>query len=218
MKTDMQLHQDVLAELTWDPSIHEKEIGVAVKDGVVTLTGVVESYPEKWAAERVAGRVAGARAIVNDLEVSLPALATRSDTDIAHRVVDALEWDIQVPTENIKTKITNGWVTLEGEVEWKYQKDAAERAVTFLSGVRGVSNNITLKPTAVSAFDVSRSIKEALRRRAESEAEKIIITTAEGTVTLKGTVDSFADRRAAEGAAWSAPGVRDVHDEIVVSV
>lgn len=218
MKTDMQLHQDVLAELTWDASIHEKEIGVAVKDGVVTLTGAVDSYPEKWAAERVAGRVAGVKAIVNDLEVNIPAFATRSDTDLAHRVVDALEWDIQVPSENIKTHITNGWVTLDGEVEWKYQKDAAERAVSFLSGVRGVSNNITIKPTAVSAFDVGRSIKEALRRRAEREAEKITVTTAEGTVTLKGTVDSFADRRAAEGAAWSAPGVRDVHDEIVVSV
>lgn len=218
MKTDMQLHQDVLAELTWDASIHEKEIGVAVKDGVVTLTGTVASYPEKWAAERVGGRVAGVKAIVNDLEVNLPALATRSDTDLAHKVVDALECDIQVPSDKIRAKITNAWVTLEGEVEWKYQKDAAERADSFLSGVRGVSNNLTITPTAVSAFDVTRSIKEALRRRAEREAEKITVTTAEGTVTLKGTVDSFADRRAAEGAAWSAPGVRDVHDEIVVSV
>ncbi len=218
MKTDMQLHQDVLAELTWDPSIKEKEIGVAVKDGVVTLTGTVNSYPEKWAAERIAERVAGVRAIANELEVNLPALAVRSDTDLAHKVVDALEWDVQVPTEKIKAKISNGWITLDGEVEWKFQKDAAARAVAYLAGVRGVSNNITIKPSAVSVFDVAQNIKAALRRRAEREAEKIAILTIDGTVTLKGTVDSFADRRAAEGAAWSAPGVKDVRDEIVVSV
>lgn len=218
MKTDMQLHQDVLAELTWDPSIREKEIGVAVRDGVVTLTGTVASYPEKWAAERIAERVAGVRAVANDLDVNLPALAARSDTDLAHKVVDALEWDVQVPSDKIKAKIANGWVTLSGEVEWKFQKDAAARAVAFLSGVRGVSNNLTVKPGAVSVFDVSQNIKDALRRRADREAEKISVLTVDGTVTLKGTVDSFADRRAAEGAAWSAPGVKDVHDEIIVSV
>lgn len=218
MKTDLQLHQDVVAELTWDPAVKEKEIGVAVRDGVVTLTGSVESYPEKWAAERVTQHVGGVRAVANELDVNIPALASRSDTDLAHKVVDALEWDVQVPTEKIKARIANGWVTLDGEVEWKFQKDAAARAVAFLSGVRGVTNNIAILPTSVSVFDVSDNIKTALRRRAEREAEKISVVAVNGTVTLTGTVDSFADRRAAEGAAWSAPGVKDVRDEIVVAV
>jgi osmotically-inducible protein OsmY len=216
MKTDMQLHKDVVAELIWDPRVAEKEIGVAVKDGVVTLTGTVTSYAEKWAAERAVESVAGVMAVANDVTVKFPSDMTHSDTDIAHKVVDALAWDIQVPDDKIKASVTNGWVTLQGKVEWNYQRDAAARAVRYLAGVRGLTNDITVTPKPVSTFDVSRSIKEALERRADRTAERITVQAVNGIVTLTGTVASYGDRRAAEGAAWSAPGVKEVHDELSV--
>ena len=218
MKTDMQLHNDVVAELAWDPRISEKEIGVAAMDGVVTITGSVPSYADKWAAERAAERVAGVKAVANELVVSVPSTFTRTDTDIAHAVVDALAWDVQVPDAKIKSTVTNGWVTLEGDVEWRYERDAAARAVRNLAGVRGVTNNLTVTPRRVSTYDVSHSIKQALERRAERAAERITIETDGGVVTLKGSVPSFGDRRAAEGAAWSAPGVTEVRDELAVVI
>lgn len=217
MKTDIQLHKDVIAELTWDPRVNHKEIGVATKDGVVTITGSVASYAEKWAAERAVERVAGVKVVANDLTVNVPSAFTHSDTEIAHKVVDAFAWDIQVPDDKIKTAVTNGWVTLEGDVEWKFQRDAAAAAVRNLAGVRGVTNNIKVTPRRVSPYDVSRSIKDALERRADRTAEHITIQTQGGIVTLKGSVPSFGDRRAAEGAAWSAPGVTEVHDELAVT-
>lgn len=217
MKTDMQLHKDVLAELAWDPRVKEKEIGLAAKGGVVTLTGSVESYAEKWAAERVAERVAGVKAVANDLEVTIPSAFSRTDTDIAHRIVDLLAWDIQVPHDEIKSKVANGWVTLDGEVEWQYQRDAAARAIRNLAGVRGVTNFIKVTPQRVSSQDVSKSIKEALERRADRTAERIVVEAKGSVVTLRGVVSSFGDRRAAEGAAWSAPGVAEVNDELAVA-
>ncbi len=216
MKTDMELHKDVLSELAWDPRISEKEIGVSAKDGVITLTGSVKSYPEKWAAERAVERVAGVKAVANDLTVDIPTAFTHSDTEIAHKVVDAFAWDIQVPDDTVKAAVSNGWLTLEGTVEWHYQRDAAARAVQFLAGVKGVTNNIKVVPTHVSALDVSRGIKQALERRADRTAEKISVQTLDGVVTLTGTVTSYGDRRAAEGAAWSAPGVKEVRDELAV--
>jgi osmotically-inducible protein OsmY len=216
MKTDMQLHQDVLAELTWDPRLGENEIGVGVKDGVVTLAGSVPSYTEKLAAEHAAERVAGVRAVANDLMVSIPSSHAHSDTELAHQIVDALEWDIEVPDDTIIATVTNGWVTLDGEVDWPYQRDAAARVARNLTGIRGVSSNIKIAAKRVSADSVSEGIKEALERRADRTASHIIVDFKDGVVTLTGSVPSFSDRRAAEAAAWSAPGVTEVRDALAV--
>jgi VCBS repeat-containing protein len=215
MKTDLLVHKDVAAELAWDPRLDKKEIGVAVQDGVVTLTGSVSSYVEKLAAERAVEHVVGVRAVANDLTVSVPSGLEHTDTQLAHGVADALAWDIEVP-KTIKASVSNGWVTLAGDVQWKYQRDAAVRAVQHLAGVRGLSNDIVVVPQGVAAADVTASIKQALERRADRTAEKIVVNAKDGVVTLTGSVSSYADRRAIEGAAWSAAGVRDVHDEIVV--
>jgi osmotically-inducible protein OsmY len=216
MKSDLQIHKDVVAELVWDPRLDEKEIGVAAKDGVVTLTGSVASYAAKVAAELAAERVAGVRAVANDVTVSIPSGLAFTDTELAHAVADSLAWDIQVPDDKIKASVSNGWVTLGGLVEWQYQRGAALRAVQHLAGVRGVSNNITLGLIGVSATGVSQSIKQALERRADRTADRIVVNAKDGVVTLSGSVSSYGDRRAAEGAAWSAPGVHDVRDELAV--
>lgn len=218
MKNNVQLESDVRAELAWEPRVDNKEIRVAATDGVVTLTGSVPSYADKWAAERAAEHVFGVKAVANDLAVAVPVVYQRSDTDIAKAVVDALAWDVQVPDTKIKAAVTNGWITLEGEVEWRFQRDAAARAVRNLAGVRGVTNNLSITIKRASASDVGKSIKEALERRADRTAEHINVATLGSVVTLTGSVPSFGDRRAVEGAAWSAPGVTDVHDELAVSV
>jgi len=216
MRTDLQIHGDVAAELAWDPRINEKELGVAVKGGVVTLTGSVRSFAEKWSAETAVERVAGVRAVANDIAVLVPSAFSTSDTQIAHRVADSLAWDIQVPDDRIKASVTNSWVTLDGTVEWSYQRDAAARAVRNLSGIRGVTNNITVVANRLSADDVSRNIKAALERRADRMATNITVEARDGVVTLKGTVPTFSDRRAAESAAWLAKGVSMVRDELAV--
>ena len=216
MNTELQLHKDVIAELAWDARVAEKEIGVAVLDGVVTLTGCVATYAEKLAAERAVERVAGVKAVANDLMVKLPSRFSHSDTEIAHKAADALLWDVEVPDDKVTVSVTNGWVTIGGDVEWQYQRDAAARAMRNLAGVRGVTNNVRVIPTVVSPNNVSRSIREALERRADRTADRITVDTKDGVVTLKGSVPSFGDRRAAEGAAWSAPGVLEVRDELAV--
>lgn len=219
MKSNIQLQHDVVAELAWEPKIEDKHVMVDVVDGVVTLTGSVPSFAQKWDAERAAERVAGVRSVANELTVSPTPASMHSDTQIAHAVTDALAWDIQVPDDKIKSAVSNGWVRLEGTVEWRYQRDAALRAIRNIAGIRGVSNEITVKPAPVSTFDVSAEIKSALERRADRTAEKITVETSDGgIVTLRGPVTSFADRRAAEGAAWSARGVKDVKDEIAVLI
>lgn len=217
MKSDTQLRTDVIDELSWDPSINDREIGVAVSNGVVTLTGRVDSYAQKYAAERAAERVAGVRALADDLKVKLPSRHERSDTDIARTALSALDWDIEVPT-GLKVKVVDGWLTLEGSVEWQYQRAAAERAVRNLTGVKGVTNLLTVAPKTVSAYEVSNRIKDALRRSAESDAERITVEAAEGKVTLKGTVRSWSERMDAERAAWAAPGVTQVEDHIAVGL
>ncbi|HEY5021191.1 MAG TPA: BON domain-containing protein [Gemmatimonadaceae bacterium] len=217
MKTDLQLQRDVLEELKFEPSIREAEIGVATKGGVVTLTGFVDSYAEKFSAERTAERVNGVKAVADDINVKLPGSFQRSDTDIAHAVVNALRWDIQVPDDRIKASVDDGWIDLEGEVEWQYQKWAAEGAVRNLTGVKGVSNLITMKPEKPSTYEVGHKIKDSLRRHAERDADKITIEAKDGCVTLRGTVSSFAERQDAERAAWQAPGVTKVDDLIAVS-
>jgi len=216
MKTDLQLQTDVLEELKFEPSIRETELGVAAKDGVVTLTGFVSSYAEKFAAERVAERVGGVRAVADEVQVKLPGSHLRSDTDLAHAVVNALRWDVLVPDEKIKATVDAGWVKLEGDVEWKYQKSAAASAVRNLTGIKGVSNLISVKPKAVSAYDVGERIKDSLRRHAERDADRIRIEAKDGRVTLRGTVSSFVERADAERAAWQAPGVLTVEDFIAV--
>jgi osmotically-inducible protein OsmY len=218
MKIDIQLQSDVRAEIAWDPRVHDKEIRVAAADGVVTLTGSVPSYADKVAAERAAERVLGVKAVANDLAVAVPVTHQRSDTDIAQAVVNALEWDVQVPDTKIKAAVTNGWITLEGGVEWRYQRDAAACAVRYLAGVRGVTNDITITAKRVVSDDVSKAIKQALERRADRTAERISVEMIGSVVTLTGSVPSFGDRRAAESAAWSAPGVTDVNDELAVTI
>ena len=218
MKTNVQLQSDVRTELAWDPRVDDKEIRVDATGGVVTITGTVPTFADKWAAERAAERVFGVQAVANDLAVAVPVTYERSDTDIAQTVIDALEWDVQVPDTKIKAAVSNGWITLQGDVEWRYQRDAAARAVRNLAGVRGVTNNIMITAKRVSSHDVSKSIKEALERRADRTADRINVETLGSVVTLTGTVTSFGDRRAAEGAAWSAPGVSDVLDELAVTL
>ncbi|HEX9563493.1 MAG TPA: BON domain-containing protein [Gemmatimonadaceae bacterium] len=216
MKNDMKLRQDVMDELAYEPSISANEIGVAVKDGVVTLSGAVGSYAQKRAAEHCAERVSGVRALADALEVRLPNALAKSDTDIARAAANALDWDIEVP-DSIKVRVENCWLYLDGSATWQFQKAAAERAVRYLTGVRGVTNLVTVKPSKkVSEFDVSDKIRAALRRTADLEANKISVETADGKVTLRGTVRSWAERDDAERAAWSALGVRDVEDRITI--
>jgi osmotically-inducible protein OsmY len=215
MKPDTTLMRDVMDELKWEPSVSEKEIAVAVKDGVVTLSGNVQSYAQKRAAEQAVSRVAGVRAVAEDIEVKLPTSLQRSDTEIAHAVINALKWDTEVPEEVIKVKVENGWVTITGTVEFFYQKSAAERCVRFLNGVKGVTNIISVKPSVVMT-KVSENIEAALKRRAEMDADKIKVETKGGKVTLKGSVHSWTELKEAENAAWATPGVWSVDDRLAV--
>jgi osmotically-inducible protein OsmY len=216
MKTDTQLHRDMIDELAWDPSLKGAEIGVAVKDGVVTLTGQVDSYAQKFAADRAAERVGGVRAIAEDLEVRLIGERQRTDTEIAHAVVNALKWDVEVPDDRLKVKVEKGFVTVEGNVDWHYQKDSAERAVRYLTGVRGVTNRVIVTPKATPG-EVRSKIESALVRSAQVDAKRITVEAVEGKVTLKGKVRSWAERQDAERAAWGAPGVREVRDDLLVA-
>lgn len=213
MKTDSELRRDIERELEMEPSIDERRIGVAVLDGIVTLTGEVRSYAEKWQAERTVERVAGVRGVVNDLVVK-PA-TERSDIDIARAAADVLKWNVLVPADRIKVRVESGWLTLEGDVEWEYQRRAAERAVRNLPGVRGISNLIVVKPR-VQPSDVRRKIEEAFEREAAIDAQHIDVQVNGSEVTLGGRVRSWAERHAAEKAAWSVPGVTAVHNHLTV--
>ena len=215
MKTDAQLKNDVLAELGWDPAIKATDVGVIVKDGVVTLTGHLESYAEKYAVERTVQRVNGVKAMAIELSVKLTPAYERDDADIATATQHALEWSVLVPEGLIKPVVEKGWVTLNGEVAWDYQRRAAERAVRDLLGVVGVSNQIKVTPL-VRPHDVEKGIHDALLRQADREAKKVQITVAGSQVTLQGKVHSWAERTAAQGAAWSAPGVTSVVNKLAV--
>ena len=190
---------------------------MAVKDGIVTLTGRVSSYAEKMAAARAAARVSGVKAVANDIEIRLLPSDERTDEDIARAVANALAWNTSVPADGIKALVSDGWVTLEGAVEWYYQKEAAERAVRYLRGVKGVSNNIVVKPT-VSANVVKAQIEAALKRSAELDAQRITVETRGDTVILRGTVRSWAERQEAERAAWATPGVAVLENHITIAV
>ncbi|APW37261.1 OsmY domain-containing protein [Rhodoferax koreense] len=216
MKTDLQLRDDVLAELKWTPDVDETDVGVIVKDGIVTLTGHMKSYAEKHAAERATQRVAGVKGVAVELKVQLPLSSQRTDADIAAAAERALEWDALVPSNAVRPTVEGGWVTLDGRVEWDYQRSAAHRAVRNLLGVTGVTNNVAIVPRA-SLKNIEQAIHGALERQAEREAKHIEVSVSGNQVTLRGKVHSWAERTAAQGAAWSAPGVATVVNHIEVT-
>jgi len=218
MKTDMQLQRDVIEELAWQPNVREAEIGVACKNGVVTLSGFVDSYAQKYAAGRAAEHVIGVRAVADDLQVKLPRAFVRSDTDIAHAAVTALKWDVEVPDSRIQVLVDDGWVSLDGAVDWQFQRSATEKAVRYLTGVKGVINRISVQQPKVSAYEVNQRIEQALKRSAAVDADRITVDAKNGKVVLRGTVRSWAEREDAERAAWAAPGVSEVNDEIAVGI
>jgi osmotically-inducible protein OsmY len=214
-RTDQEIQRDVLEELKWDAQVQPNEIGVTVKDGVVTLTGWVDSFLKKWSAEEAAHRASGVKAVANDIEVKLS--TERTDADIAAAAVHALEWDTSIPSDKVQVTVSKGWVTLRGEVEWQYQKQDAERAVRRLAGVKGISNLISLKPR-VTPSELKKKIENALVRNAEVDANRITVEVQGNKAILRGTVRSWAEREEAERVAWSAPGIASVENRISVQV
>ena len=215
MKTDADLKRDVTAELAWDPAVKSTAIGVAVKDGVVTLSGHLETFADKHAAARALRRVAGVKAIALELDVKLSPDHKRSDTDIAAGAEEALKWNTLVPLQAIRLTVDHGWVTLQGEVEWDYQRRSVEKAIRPLMGVVGIGNEITLRARP-EAIDLSRKIQEALTRQALREAKQIQVDVDGTTVKLSGKVHSWQEREAVQGVAWAAPGVHAVINELHV--
>jgi osmotically-inducible protein OsmY len=216
MKSDINLQQDVMDELKWEPSVDAAHIGVCVESGIVTLTGHVPSYAEKYVAEKAAKRLYAVKAVANELEVKLPGGSKRDDEDIAQACVSAFRFNYAVPHDKVKVVVRKGWVTLEGQVEWQYQKNAAENAVRYLTGVSGVTNDITVKPR-VSPGDVKSKIETAFKRSAEIDARRVSVETRDDKVILHGNVRSWAEREEAQHAAWAAPGVAEVDNQIVVA-
>jgi osmotically-inducible protein OsmY len=213
MYSDSELRTQVERELEWEPSVDAHRIGVTVEDGVVTLTGEVKSYAEEWKAERTVERVKGVRAIANDLAVHLT--NEYSDTDLAKAASEALKSNIAVPSERIRVKVEKGWLTLEGDVPWDYQRRAAARAVRNLAGIRGVSNLITIRPQA-EPKEIKTRVEETFKREAAYDASRVTVEVSGSEVTLRGMVRSWAERHEAEKAAWAAPGVTAVHNYIHV--
>lgn len=216
MVSDKELRTSVQAELQWDPSIRDEDIAVSVKDGVVTIAGVVDSYAQRLSAERAAMRVKGARAVANELSVKLPNAFERSDSELAHAAVDALHWSVQVPEDKVQVKVANGWITLEGQVDYFFQREAAEKAVRYLTGVKGVANLVTLKVRPAQG-DIKQRIRNTLTRHAALDADHVTVELKGKKAILGGSVRSVAEMRDAERAAWNAPGVTSVENDIVVT-
>jgi len=216
MKNDAQLQTEVLDELQWEPNVDATQIGVTVKDGIVTLTGQVPFYAEKFEAERAAKRIYGVRAVANDIEVKIPGPHQRTDSEIAAAALNALKWNAAVPEEKIQVTVRDSWITLEGILEGQHQKEAADQSVRKLIGARGVTNLIVIKPKT-SAADIKSKIEAAFRRSAEVDSQGIKVETDNGTVILKGKLHSLTEREEAERAAWAAPGVARVDNQIMVT-
>ncbi len=215
MKNDKLLQHNVLTQLEWEPSIDASQIGVAAKDGVVTLTGYVPQFSEKMTAERATKRVYGVKGVANDIEVHLAGTGERTDSDIAGAALNALSWNTSVPADRVKVTVRKGWLTLEGTLDWQYQKEGAERAVRYLIGVKGVINSIGLTPH-VKPGEVKDKIEADLRRSAEVDARRIGVEIRDGKVILNGNVRSWVEREEAQQAAWAAPGVSEVENHITV--
>lgn len=215
-KTDAEIHKDVISELMWDTHVNETEVGVEVDKGVVTLTGTVDSYAKKQAAEMAARRVAGVLDVANDVKIIIPSSLAITDTDIAQAVRKSLEWDVFVPDKRIQSTVSNGWVTLKGEVRNMREREDAERAIRHLSSVRGVINEIKIEDPKTSPDDVKEAIDLALIRRAEREMERIKVDVKDGAVTLTGRVHSWREKRAVLGSVMHAPGVRTVTDRLAI--
>ena len=216
MKTDAAIQQDVSAELDWEPAVDASQIGVEVKDGIVTLAGHVTSFGEKWDAKRAAQRVSGVKALAVEIDVILPGSSKRNDVDIARAAENVLDWTSNAPKDRIKIMVEGGWITLTGEVDWEYQRQSIARSIRHLMGVVGVSDQITLKPQA-SLESVKSNIKAALDRRAQADVQNITVEVFGDRVTLTGTVFSWSERDLAEHSAWCAPGVRSVVDNITIT-
>lgn len=216
MKTDAQLKKDVEAELDWDPSVNASNVGVAVNGGVVTLSGHIDSYAEKHAIERAVQRVEGVSATAVELDVKLAPGHLRSDSEIAAAAEATLHWHTHIPANDLKVRVEKGYLTLSGEVDWEYQRREAEKALRHLTGVVGVVNAITLKPQTTPT-NISQLIRDALTRQAASEAKRIDVAIKGTTVTLSGNVHSWSERAAAQGAAWSAPGIAQVVNQLAVT-
>lgn len=214
---DSELKREVENELQWEPSVNESQIGVIVKDSVVTLTGHVPSFTQKYMAEKAAKRVYGVKAVADELEVRLPGDFKRTDETIAHDCINTLKFNYSVPEDKVKVVVGNGCVTLEGEVEWQYQRQAALNSIRDLKGVKAVYNNISIKSAGVSTADVRKKIEAAFRRSAEIDSRRIRVDTTNGKAILSGSVRSWAEREEAQNAAWAAPGVTAVENNITVA-
>jgi osmotically-inducible protein OsmY len=217
MRTDSELQYAVMEELTWEPSVDAAEIGVSAESGIVTLSGMVKSLPQKWAAEKAAQRVSGVKAVTDEIVVKLPGDTELSDTEIARAAVNALDWNASLPRGRATVVVSHGWITLEGTVQYHYERVAAEYAVRGLKGVRGVTNLISVQPPQTSPKDIKQRIEQAFERAADLDAQTIAVETKDGKVILRGTVESWAERERAELAAWAAPGVSRVENEILVT-
>lgn len=216
MKTDTALQLDVIAELKWEPSVNAANVGVEVKDGIVTLAGHVDTYAEKWDAERAALRVSGVKAIAVEMDVKLAGANKRTDTDIARSALSVLLWTTPVPPDSVQVKVENGWLTLSGEVEWEYQRQSAANSVRYLMGVTGISDQIVIKPK-VSSVAIRTDIEAALKRRAQTDSRQISVAVNGHEVTLGGSVHSWSEKDLAAHSAWGTPGVRNVVDKMTVA-